>query len=78
MEKHSNPALGRPQLAFSAITSALWYGLWTIAAIGLASFTADPNLRQEVEALFPAVLIFVIIYWQLAPILVASLGASSI
>ena len=61
---------------FSAITSAIWYGLWTIAAIGLASFTADPNLRHEVEALFPAVLIFVMIYWQLAPILVASLGAS--
>jgi len=61
---------------FSTITSLLWYGFWAVAAAGLAGFAADPSLQQDVELLFPAVLIFVIVYWQLAPILMASLGAS--
>ena len=60
---------------FSAITSFLWYGLWAVAAIGLGAVASDPGSRREIERLFPALLVFVIVYWQLAPILVASLGA---
>ena len=44
---------GRRSAIFSAITSALWYGLWTVAAVGLASFTADPNLRQGCRGAVP-------------------------
>ena len=67
---------GRRGAVFSALTSLLWYGFWALVAAGLASFTADPSLKREIEGLFPAVLIFVVLYWQVAPILVASLGAS--
>ena len=67
---------GRGGALFSLVTSALWYGFWSIAAIGMAAFTADPQIRGDIDTLFPAVLIFIIIYWQLGPILVASLGAS--
>ena len=67
---------GRRGALFSAFTSILWYGFWAVCAGGLQSFAADPSLRHDIESLFPAVLIFVILYWQLAPVLVASLGAS--
>ena len=67
---------GRGGAIFSALTSFLWYGVWAVAAVGLGSFTADPGSRRDIERLFPAILIFVILYWQLAPILVASLGAA--
>jgi ABC-2 type transport system permease protein len=67
---------GRRGALFSALTSVLWYGFWIVTAVGLASFLADPNLQRDAELLFPAILVFVILYWQLAPILVASLGAS--
>jgi ABC-2 type transport system permease protein len=67
---------GKSAALFSAFTSMLWYGFWAVMAVGLASFTADAGSRKEIESLFPAVLIFVILYWQLAPVLVASLGAS--
>jgi ABC-2 type transport system permease protein len=67
---------GKRGALFSGVTSMLWYGFWVVIAAGLAGFTADPSLQQDVELLFPAVLIFIIVYWQLAPILMASLGAS--
>jgi ABC-2 type transport system permease protein len=67
---------GRGGALVSALTSLLWYGFWTVAAIGVGAFTADPESRNEIETLLPAILVFVVIYWQLAPILVASLGAS--
>ena len=67
---------GKRGALFSTITSLLWYGFWVVIAAGMAGFAADPSLEREVEFFFPAILIFVIIYWQLAPILMASLGAS--
>jgi ABC-2 type transport system permease protein len=67
---------GKRGAIFSAITSFLWYGLWAVAAVGLGAVASDPDSRRQIDRLFPAVLIFVIVYWQLAPILVASLGAA--
>jgi ABC-2 type transport system permease protein len=67
---------GRRGAVFSALTSLLWYGFWAIAAVGVGAFTSDPNGRRDIERLFPAMLIFVVLYWQLAPILVASMGAA--
>jgi ABC-2 type transport system permease protein len=67
---------GRRGAVFSALTSLLWYSFWAMAAVGVGAFTSDPNGRRDIERLFPAMLIFVILYWQLAPILVASMGAS--
>src|SRR5262249_16798067 len=42
----------------------------------VAAFTSDAQSRRDIETLLPAMLVFAIIYWQLAPVLVASLGAS--
>src|SRR5712692_8033247 len=47
-----------------------------MGALGVAGFTSDAGSRRDIGMLLPAILIFVLIYWQLAPILVASLGAS--
>ena len=67
---------GKRGALFSALTTLLWYGFWAVTAVALASFVSDPKLQRDVEQLFPAILVFVILYWQLAPILMASLGAS--
>src|SRR5712692_3719568 len=47
-----------------------------MGALGVAGFTSDAGSRRDIGMLLPAMLVFAIIYWQLAPILVASLGAS--
>jgi ABC-2 type transport system permease protein len=67
---------GRRGAVFSALTSLLWYSFWAMAAVGVGAFTSDPTGRRDIERLFPAMLVFVVLYWQLAPILVASMGAS--
>jgi ABC-2 type transport system permease protein len=67
---------GRLGALFSAFTQMLWYGCWAVAAVGVAEFASDAAARAQVERLLPAVLVFVMLYWQLVPILVASLGAA--
>src|SRR5262249_13012011 len=67
---------GKGAAFFSAFTSLVWYGFWAVLAMGMGAFAADPALQRDLEALLPAVLIFVILYWQLAPVLVARLAAS--
>jgi ABC-2 type transport system permease protein len=67
---------GKRGAIFSALTSLLWYGFWAAAAVGMGAFTSDPDSRRDIERLFPAMLVFVTLYWQMAPILVASMGAS--
>jgi ABC-2 type transport system permease protein len=67
---------GRRGAVFSALISLIWYGFWAVVAVGVGAFTSDPDSRRDIERLFPAMLVFVILYWQLAPILVASMGAS--
>ena len=63
---------GRKGALFSGLTSMFWYGFWTLAALGVSAFTSDPHSRRDIETLLPAILIFVVIYWQLAPVLVKS------
>jgi ABC-2 type transport system permease protein len=67
---------GKAGALFTAFTSLLWYAFWAVAAVGVAAFTSDAESRRDIEMLLPAMLVFAIIYWQFAPILVASLGAS--
>jgi ABC-2 type transport system permease protein len=60
----------------SLITSLLWYGFWAFLAYAAeesySPAEADPLIRRS----FPTGLMFVFLYWQLAPLLSASLGAS--
>jgi ABC-2 type transport system permease protein len=67
---------GKRGAVFSWVTSFLWYACWAVAAIALGAFTADPKAKDDIRSLFPAALVFVILYWQVAPVLVASLGAA--
>jgi ABC-2 type transport system permease protein len=66
----------RAGAVFSAITSLIFYGFW--AFIGWAAFLFFVSPRNAPNFL-PALssgLLFVMIYWQFAPILSASFGAS--
>ena len=61
---------------FSVIASAIFYGLWTFFALAVMMFFATPENAPTFTAALSGGLLFVVAYWQLAPVLSASFGAS--
>ena len=61
---------------FSAITGLIFYGFWTLLASGAASFFADPANAASFLPALSSGLMFVALYWQLAPVISAGFGAS--
>jgi ABC-2 type transport system permease protein len=60
--------------ALAAGIACAWYGFWAMLGFGAAEYLADPETR--VSALLPGGLLLVFLYWQLAPLVSASLGSS--
>ena len=61
---------------FSLITAAVWYGFWTFLALMAEEFASSVHATEALRRGLPAGLLFVFLYWQFAPIISASLGAS--
>lgn len=66
----------RAGVVFSAITGLLFYGFWTLLATGAASYFADPDNAAGFLPALSSGLLFVVIYWQFAPVITAGFGAS--
>jgi len=61
---------------FSILTSAVWYGIWVFVAVVAEIFFSSAEASETIHHGFSAGLLFVFLFWQLTPILSASLGAS--
>ena len=61
---------------FGAITSLLFYGIWSVLALGIAAFFSDRDNAANFLPALSAGLLFVMLYWQLAPVISAGFGAS--
>jgi ABC-2 type transport system permease protein len=62
-------------VVLTAVARVIWYGLWTIAACGAglwASVASAPDLGRT----FSPFLMGIFVYWQLIPLLSASMGAA--
>ena len=60
---------------FSLLVACIWYGFWTLAAFAAFNFTsASP--AAVLRAYLPAGFLIVFLYWQVAPMMSASMGAS--
>jgi ABC-2 type transport system permease protein len=59
----------------SAFTALLWYGVWVLVAVAAYNFTSDQVLVM-LDAELPIGFLLIFGYWQLAPLVSASLGAS--
>lgn len=67
---------GAGATAAAALAVVVWYGMWCALAAGLFALTSRPEARGVVERALPGGLLFVLVYWQVAPVLAASLGAA--
>jgi len=61
---------------FSILTSVIWYGVWVFVAFLAAGFLSSDTRVGIIRRGLPAGLMIVFLYWQVSPILSASLGAS--
>jgi ABC-2 type transport system permease protein len=66
----------RSGAVFSAITGLVFYGFWTMLAWGAASYFADPDHAANFLPVLSSGLAFVMLYWQVAPVISAGFGAS--
>jgi ABC-2 type transport system permease protein len=57
-------------------TAVLWYGFWSVLAVMAGLFASDPQERMAILRMLPRGLMLIFLYWQLAPLASASLGAS--
>jgi ABC-2 type transport system permease protein len=65
-----------PGAFFSALTGLLFYGFWAMLAFaGQAFFAAGENI-EYFKLTVPMALAIVMLYWQVAPVISASLGAA--
>jgi ABC-2 type transport system permease protein len=62
-------------MALAGLMALFWYGLWFVLSVAAHSFAAAAPAANLAHAL-PRVLMFVLFYWQLSPVLTASLGVS--
>jgi ABC-2 type transport system permease protein len=61
---------------FSTITGLLFYGFWAFIAFGAEAFFANPESVHLFKVALPMSLAVVVLYWQVAPVVSASMGAS--
>ncbi|MBM3774490.1 MAG: hypothetical protein FJW37_04925 [Acidobacteria bacterium] len=69
----------RPQrrgAALSLVTGVIWYGFWILLAAFARQFTSGPENPARIRTALPTGLLFMLLYWHLAPLVSASLGAS--
>ena len=70
------PGEGLAGRILGAGMAVFWYGLWATLAAGAAVLVWHPARRVLLEAALPWALLLILVYWQLAPLLTASLGAA--
>jgi ABC-2 type transport system permease protein len=66
----------RGGMVFSALTGLVFYTFWTFLAIGAVAFFSDPDNAPNFLPVLSSGLLFVMLYWQLAPVITAGFGAS--
>lgn len=72
---HFRPREGAAGAALAGLMALAWYALWCLLGAAAYSFVTAASVEKLARAL-PRVLMFVLLYWQLSPVLTASLGAS--
>ena len=70
------PRASKGGLVFTIIIGAIWYGFFAFLAALLGSSAADSDALPSFARLFPSLLLLLMLYWQVIPILMVSVGSS--
>ncbi len=60
----------------SSITGLIFYGFWALIAYAAEAFFANPENAEYFPLVLTSGLLLVLLYWQVTPVITASMGAS--
>jgi ABC-2 type transport system permease protein len=63
-------------LLFTGVLIVVWYGTFVFLAVLAATLLASPVELAPFRAILPPALLLVLLYWQVIPVLMSSMGAS--
>ncbi|HEV2687720.1 MAG TPA: hypothetical protein VGV35_04175, partial [Bryobacteraceae bacterium] len=63
-------------LIFSGVLAAFWYGIFLFAAGAVLVFLSNADEIEFARGILPSALLVCFLYWQLIPVLMASMGSS--
>lgn len=70
------PRSNKAGIVFTVLASGIWYGMWLVFAVLLARIFREPANAGLTATVLPSGLLFVFLYWQIVPVLLASTGVS--
>lgn len=70
------PRSNKGGLAFTSALTVGWYGIFAYFASLAALLLSRPEEIDDLQRMLPAALLLCFLYWQLIPVLMASLGSS--
>ena len=62
--------------AFTTVLAVIWYGGFCYLAVMVAFLLSSPSETTSLRGVMPAALLVCFLYWQLIPVLTASMGSS--
>ncbi|HMD51021.1 MAG TPA: hypothetical protein VKG79_18035 [Bryobacteraceae bacterium] len=70
------PRANQVGLAFTGLMGVLWYGVFAYLAVVAAFLLSNPSELATLRRAAPGALLLCFLYWQLIPVLTASMGSS--
>lgn len=70
------PRANQAGVAFTGIMGLIWYGVFAYVAVMAAFLLSSPTDVVSLHGAIPAALLLCFLYWQLIPVLTASMGSS--
>lgn len=70
------PRSNKAGILFTAVCTTAWYGLFAYLALIAAFLLSRPEEIQPLSKILPPALFLCLLYWQLIPVLMASMGSS--
>jgi ABC-2 type transport system permease protein len=67
---------GRGGSVWATVVSAIWYGIWGLAAVALGRIVSEGGNTTLIHNVLPAGFLMVLLYWQVIPLLLATTSAS--
>jgi len=70
------PRANKAGLALTVAAGIVWYGFFTLGAIGAAALMSQATEMSVIDRVLPGGLLLVFLYWVLVPVMMASKGSS--